>query len=127
LVIYRRVSANDRQDDRQKDGADQTREEDSPRKRRVQDDLATTRFFGRSVDEAKEWRDTSVRASLESPEKAKGFNGVFGRGTRIRTLDLQYPKLPRYQAALYPDRLRNDVDTRLSPDQQGAARRFIGH
>src|SRR5579863_643294 len=25
-----------------------------------------------------------------------------GRGSRIRTCDLQYPKLPRYQAALYP-------------------------
>jgi hypothetical protein len=43
-----------------------------------------------------------------------------GRGTRIRTLDLQYPKLPRYQAALYPDELERDVDTRLSPGQQGA-------
>jgi hypothetical protein len=27
----------------------------------------------------------------------------FGRGSWIRTNDLQYPKLPRYQAALYPD------------------------
>src|SRR5712675_762879 len=26
-----------------------------------------------------------------------------GRGSWIRTNDLQYPKLPRYQAALYPD------------------------
>lgn len=26
-----------------------------------------------------------------------------GRGSRIRTCDLKYPKLPRYQAALYPD------------------------
>jgi hypothetical protein len=25
-----------------------------------------------------------------------------GRGSRIRTCDLKYPKLPRYQAALYP-------------------------
>jgi hypothetical protein len=25
-----------------------------------------------------------------------------GRGSRIRTGDLQYPKLPRYQTALYP-------------------------
>ena len=33
----------------------------------------------------------------------RDFKGVFGRGTRIRTADLQYPKLPRYQAALYPD------------------------
>jgi hypothetical protein len=28
---------------------------------------------------------------------------LFGRGSWIRTNDLQYPKLPRYQAALYPD------------------------
>jgi hypothetical protein len=26
-----------------------------------------------------------------------------GRGSWIRTNDLQYPKLPRYQAALYPE------------------------
>ncbi|BAM89763.1 hypothetical protein S58_37710 [Bradyrhizobium oligotrophicum S58] len=29
--------------------------------------------------------------------------GENGRGSWIRTNDLQYPKLPRYQAALYPD------------------------
>jgi hypothetical protein len=28
---------------------------------------------------------------------------IIGRGSWIRTNDLQYPKLPRYQAALYPD------------------------
>ncbi len=33
-------------------------------------------------------------------------------------MDLQYPKLPRYQAALYPDHLGNDVDTRLIGYQQ---------
>ena len=27
-----------------------------------------------------------------------------GRGSRIRTCDLEYPKLPRYQTALYPAR-----------------------
>jgi hypothetical protein len=27
----------------------------------------------------------------------------FGRGSRIRTCDLKYPKLPRYRAALCPD------------------------
>src|SRR5258708_15117034 len=52
----------------------------------------------------------------------KGFNGVIGRGSWIRTNDLQYPKLPRYQAALYPDDLGNDVDTRLERCQQGASR-----
>jgi hypothetical protein len=31
---------------------------------------------------------------------------LFGRGSWIRTNDLQYPKLPRYQAALYPDILK---------------------
>ena len=44
---------------------------------------------------------------------------VRGRGSWIRTNDLQYPKLPRYQAALYPDHLGNDVDTRLGRCQQG--------
>jgi hypothetical protein len=48
-----------------------------------------------------------------------GINGVFGRGSWIRTNDLQYPKLPRYQAALYPDHLGNVVDTRLKRCQQG--------
>ena len=47
--------------------------------------------------------------------------GSIGRGSWIRTNDLQYPKLPRYQAALYPDYLGNDVDTRLNRCQQGAA------
>jgi hypothetical protein len=44
---------------------------------------------------------------------------ITGRGSWIRTNDLQYPKLPRYQAALYPDHLGSDVDTRLRPRQQG--------
>ena len=44
-----------------------------------------------------------------------------GRGSWIRTNDLQYPKLPRYQAALYPGYLENDVDTRLRLNQQGTA------
>ena len=52
---------------------------------------------------------------------------AFGRGSWIRTNDLQYPKLPRYQAALYPEHSKgNDVDTRLGVEQQGAERRFIG-
>ena len=50
-----------------------------------------------------------------------------GRGSWIRTNDLQYPKLPRYQAALYPEYpLGNDVDTRLRRGQQAAGSRFIG-
>jgi hypothetical protein len=55
---------------------------------------------------------------------SKGINGVFGRGSWIRTNDLQYPKLPRYQAALYPDYLGNLVDTRLKRRQQGGRRRL---
>jgi hypothetical protein len=31
--------------------------------------------------------------------------GLVGRGSRIRTCDLEYPKLPRYQTALYPARV----------------------
>src|ERR1700732_5532465 len=46
---------------------------------------------------------------------------IFGRGSWIRTNDLQYPKLPRYQAALYPDFPREDVDTRSERWQQGTA------
>ena len=42
-------------------------------------------------------------ASESQREKVKGIKGIFGRGSWIRTNDLQYPKLPRYQAALYPD------------------------
>src|ERR1700744_4353735 len=34
-----------------------------------------------------------------------------GRGSWIRTNDLQYPKLPRYQAALYPDNPRKRQET----------------
>ena len=52
-------------------------------------------------------------------EKVRGINGIFGRGSWIRTNDLQYPKLPRYQAALYPDHLGKVVDTRLKRGQQG--------
>ena len=46
---------------------------------------------------------------------------VVGRGSWIRTNDLQYPKLPRYQAALYPDFPREEVDTRSERSQQGTA------
>ena len=42
--------------------------------------------------------------SLRIAEKnGRRFNKITGRGSWIRTNDLQYPKLPRYQAALYPD------------------------
>jgi hypothetical protein len=45
----------------------------------------------------------------------------FGRGSWIRTNDLQYPKLPRYQAALYPGTQECGVDTRWQRRQQGAS------
>src|SRR5712692_7550319 len=41
-----------------------------------------------------------------------------GRGSRIRTCDLKYPKLPRYQAAPYPGAAR-PFDTRFGFGQQG--------
>ena len=57
----------------------------------------------------------------------RAIQRLIGRGSWIRTNDLQYPKLPRYQAALYPEYpLGNDVDTRLRRDQQAASGRFIG-
>jgi hypothetical protein len=46
---------------------------------------------------------------------------LIGRGSWIRTNDLQYPKLPRYQAALYPDHFGKPVDTRLVQAQQDQA------
>ena len=47
---------------------------------------------------------TGERPQFEEMVRIPG--GTFrmvGRGSWIRTNDLQYPKLPRYQAALYPD------------------------
>jgi hypothetical protein len=38
-----------------------------------------------------------------NPKKRRQVIDFIGRGSWIRTNDLQYPKLPRYQAALYPD------------------------
>src|SRR3978361_580136 len=45
-----------------------------------------------------------------------------GRGSWIRTNDLQYPKLPRYQAALYPDdpRKRCRYTLKALPARPGA-------
>src|SRR6516164_1665571 len=47
---------------------------------------------------------TGERKALEArvEKNILALNNLIGRGTRIRTADLQYPKLPRYQAALYP-------------------------
>src|ERR1700726_4357182 len=52
------------------------------------------------------------------------ISSFVGRGSWIRTSDLQYPKLPRYQAALYPDLWVGHVDTRSRRRQQGAAGRI---
>jgi hypothetical protein len=44
-----------------------------------------------------------LTARRRQPHASRHFRlGFCGRGSRIRTCDLQYPKLPRYQAALYP-------------------------
>src|SRR5882757_10552264 len=63
-------------------------------------------------------------AAQEPPVRAARKNAGnsregFGRGSWIRTNDLQYPKLPRYQAALYPDASERPVDTRINRRQQG--------
>src|ERR1700691_4770477 len=47
------------------------------------------------------------------------FMGLYGRGSRIRTCGLKYPKLPRYRAALYPDGSR--VANMAGADEQGAS------
>jgi hypothetical protein len=53
-----------------------------------------------------------------------------GRGSWIRTNDLQYPKLPRYQAALYPDISERPRGYTLQPAparrRSGASRGEIG-
>jgi hypothetical protein len=53
------------------------------------------------------------------PKKTQQVIEIIGRGSWIRTNDLQYPKLPRYQAALYPDLCWECVDTRLNRGHQG--------
>jgi hypothetical protein len=52
------------------------------------------------------------------------FSLLDGRGTRIRTADLQYPKLPRYQAALYPDvpRMMPSIHARAASSKQPKGR-----
>jgi hypothetical protein len=48
---------------------------------------------------------------------------IIGRGSWIRTNDLQYPKLPRYQAALYPDHVgkRRRYTLRPAPSRRAVA------
>jgi hypothetical protein len=57
--------------------------------------------------------------------KLLNSKGDFGRGSRIRTDDLEYPKLPRYQTALCPaesERKMRRFDTRFTEAQQVGAR-----
>jgi hypothetical protein len=46
-----------------------------------------------------------ISGKIEKP-KMREVAVFIGRGSWIRTNDLQYPKLPRYQAALYPETIR---------------------
>ena len=83
---------------------------------RQKHDLFAVKFFASAGNSAlgrsNQWTATCTGTT----------SNVFGRGSWIRTNDLQYPKLPRYQAALYPDHLGNDVVTRLKARQQGGFR-----
>ena len=64
----------------------------------------------------------AFRARIPTPAWHQTVDFV-GRGSWIRTNDLQYPKLPRYQAALYPDGLSERCRYTL---QTGPARRGTG-
>ena len=57
------------------------------------------------------------------PRKTYQVFDLNGRGSWIRTNDLQYPKLPRYQAALYPDISEKPCGYTLQP---APARRRCG-
>ena len=45
----------------------------------------------------------ALDAQISGTQEVPILLGFIGRGSWIRTNDLQYPKLPRYQAALYPE------------------------
>jgi hypothetical protein len=45
----------------------------------------------------------ALDAQISGAQEVPILLGFIGRGSWIRTNDLQYPKLPRYQAALYPE------------------------
>ena len=86
---------------------------------------ASTSAFAKG-DEHGEWRNSARTAYLTAAGsnrsgKYSQFKGLCGRGSWIRTNDLQYPKLPRYQAALYPGGQRKRFDTRLRHGQQDSA------
>src|SRR6266436_6270238 len=67
-----------------------------------------------------EHRDRRKLALAELVAQSLGHLS-FGDYSWLRTNDLQYPKLPRYQAALYPDVPGDGFDTRSRRLQQGAA------
>src|ERR1700739_1718606 len=57
-----------------------------------------------------------ARTVAGPPRHRKAVAG--GRGSRIRTCDLQYPKLPRYQAAPYPAGSRHWIAFSPSPSKR---------
>src|SRR6478752_9233358 len=81
--------------------------------------------ISRIEEQANEPRD--VRGTQGPPRISRRLDDSFllqvlenaGRGSWIRTNDLQYPKLPRYQAALYPECPAGPVDTRFKSSHQG--------
>src|SRR5208282_2664210 len=65
-----------------------------------------------------------VPTTADLPCRSKAKAG--GRGSRIRTCDLQYPKLPRYQAALYPARRVVGYMFRRLPARRKQSRLALG-
>src|ERR1700739_2321498 len=64
-----------------------------------------------------------ARTVAGPPRHRKAVAG--GRGSRIRTCDLQYPKLPRYQAAPYPAGSRHWIAFSPAPSKRrGQSMRF---
>lgn len=75
----------------------------SIRRRRLDEDIPSGRRCCVGPDDLEQ---SSVCTGLARPAPGQccdDVSGWDGRGSWIRTNDLQYPKLPRYQAALYPD------------------------
>jgi hypothetical protein len=69
----------------------------------------------------------ALDAQISGAQEVPILLGFVGRGSWIRTNDLQYPKLPRYQAALYPEYPRKPRRYTLkAPPARRLARRFSG-
>ena len=62
----------------------------------------------------------------ESGRQTRRNYKMRGRGSWIRTNDLQYPKLPRYQAALYPEGQRKGSRYTLAALPARRRHRFTG-